>query len=528
VCASYVLVVAAASALNFATAHLVDRLRVFIARDLQSAMYQLLLSLSLPFFVSRRTGELASRFQIDAVATADSFDPVMRGVVGSLVQLVLYATILVRTDGLLALAVAVVTLSHVLITRFLQAGIRKRTIRWMDTYGQVGAAVQESILAIRVVKSFSAEGFETRRFAALMERLRTNLVNFSLYASAEQPLRDLANAAVVAVALLLSFAALKEGRLTMPGFVLFVVVVRQATIPFSQLNTAFVTLHKVLGSSQRIRELLDVRPALADGSAETPPLQHGVRFENVSFAYETGPVVLNEISFDLPRGHLVALVGPSGAGKSTLADLLLRLHDPGSGRVTFDARDIRDFRQASYRRRFGVVPQEPLLFNASVGENIAYGRPAVPAEVERAARIANAHDFVSQLPNGYDTLVGERGIRLSGGQRQRVAIARAIYGRPDVLVLDEATSSLDSESERLVQAAIDQVLLGSTALVIAHRLSTVARADAIVVLDKGRVEAIGPHAALLETSPLYRRLYEAQFRDEGPPALPDLPAGAAG
>ena len=230
-----------------------------------------------------------------------------------------------------------------------------------------------------------------------------------------------------------------------------------------------------------------------------------------------GERVLSGVSFAIAKGDVVALVGPSGAGKSTLADLLLRLYDPVLGAITIDGRDLRTLQQASYRRLFGVVSQEALLFNATIRENIAYGRDGVSdADVVRAAQIANAHDFITELPEGYSTVVGDRGIRLSGGQRQRVAIARAIVGKPQILILDEATSSLDSESERLVQLAIDRVIQGTTSIVIAHRLSTVMRADKIVVVNRGTVEAVGTHAELLTTNEIYSRLYRLQFAEATP------------
>jgi subfamily B ATP-binding cassette protein MsbA len=250
-----------------------------------------------------------------------------------------------------------------------------------------------------------------------------------------------------------------------------------------------------------------------DGPESITRFHDGIVLHDVSFDYG-GDRVLDRVSFEIKKGEIVALIGPSGVGKSTLADLILRLYDPVAGSITIDGRDLRSLRQGSYRRLFGVVSQEALLFNDTIRENIAYGREAISDdEIVRAARIANAHDFITECPNGYDTIVGDRGIRLSGGQRQRVAIARAIVGDPPILILDEATSSLDTESERLVQQAIDRVIEGATSIVIAHRLSTVLHADKIVVMNRGRVEAIGRHADLLATSETYNQLYQLQFAE---------------
>jgi subfamily B ATP-binding cassette protein MsbA len=516
VLAAFLVVVVLAALARYLASHLAARVRILVARDLQRAMYARVLSLPLPYFVSRRAGELLSRFQIDAVQTADSLEPMLLGVGESTLQLLIYGAILVRTDAWLALAVCGLTLAHVLVTRSLQGHIRNRTADALDTYAQVAASVQESITAIRVIKSFAAEATERARFALRLDGLQRNMLRFSRYADAEMPLRDVVNACVVAGAIFVAYVALSEGRLTLPGFVLYVVVARQATAPFTQLNVALLRLARMAGCSRRVVELLNEAASLDEGTREPATLASAIELHDVEFTYPDGQRALHGASLRIPKGSLFALVGPSGAGKSTLSDLVLRLHDPQRGRVSWDGIDVREFRLASYRSRFGVVPQEPMLFNASVAENIAYGRPLAQEEVERAARLANAAEFVAALPEGYATLVGERGVRLSGGQRQRIALARAVYGHPDVLVLDEATSSLDSESERLVQHAIEQALRGTTVLVIAHRLSTVMRADSIVVLSEGRVEALGSHAELLQRSELYRRLYEAQFQDRTP------------
>ena len=269
-----------------------------------------------------------------------------------------------------------------------------------------------------------------------------------------------------------------------------------------------------LAAAERAFELLDAPVEVLDRPQARPVhgFRDAIRFEEVSFAYSGGPPVLRELDLEIRPGEVVALVGPSGAGKSTLADLLPRFHDPSQGRITLDGSDLRDLRLRGLRALFGVVTQETILFHESVRTNIAYAVPeATPAQIEAAARAANAHEFISALPHGYDTTLGERGVRLSGGQRQRIAIARALLRDPPILILDEATSALDTESERLVQQAIDELLHDRTVLVIAHRLSTVRLADQILVLDAGRIVERGTHDELLARGGLYRRLYELQF-----------------
>jgi ABC-type multidrug transport system fused ATPase/permease subunit len=305
--------------------------------------------------------------------------------------------------------------------------------------------------------------------------------------------------------------------LTFQGLILFMAVVRFTIAPISLCAQAFTRLHGALGSGRRVLDTLRRSPGLADGTLVPSGFSAELRLDHVTFGYTADRPILHDVSVNLRRGELLAVVGASGAGKSTLVDLVLRLYDPQSGQVRLDGIDIREFVQAEYRKLFGVVSQESLLFNDTIRNNIIFGRPTGDeADLNRAADIANAAEFISALPEGYETVVGDRGIRLSGGQRQRMAIARAIYAKPQILILDEATSALDSTSERLVQEAIDRVLTHATAIVIAHRLSTIMHADRIVVLNAGRIEAVGCHDELLQTSTTYRKFCELQASSSGP------------
>jgi subfamily B ATP-binding cassette protein MsbA len=424
-----------------------------------------------------------------------------------------YGYLLVGTSPKLVVAALGAVLVHSGLTRLVRGPIRRLATDQFSAFAERIARFQEAILSIRVVKSLAAESFEVARVArAIREVLRIN-VKYGVWKHVEEPARVAVNYFVEGAILLLAAYELLAGRLTAPTFFLFLYVGRAVMIQIGLLNGAYTQMQATLAASTRLGELFAEVPQVKDGPGTISSFENRIGLKDVSFSYG-GELVLERVSVEIRKGEVVALVGPSGVGKSTLADLILRFYDPTEGAITIDGRDLRTLRQDSYRRLFGVVSQEALLFNATIRENIAYGRDGISeTEIVRAANIANAHDFITEFPEGYDTPVGDRGIRLSGGQRQRIAIARAIVGRPPILILDEATSSLDSESERLVQQAIDRVMEGATSIVIAHRLSTVLHADKIVVMGRGGIEAVGRHADLLATNGTYGRLYRLQFAE---------------
>jgi ABC-type multidrug transport system fused ATPase/permease subunit len=320
----------------------------------------------------------------------------------------------------------------------------------------------------------------------------------------------MADALVAAVVLVITFHAVSQGRLTLQAAALFFYLSQQFLGPLSNIFRQGLALAATRGTATRILEMFATQSVMPDGTGTAGPLQRSIVLDAVTFAHEPGRPVLSDVALEIRRGETVAIVGPSGSGKTTLGDLILRLFDVSAGTIRYDGTDIRDFTQATYRGHFGVVAQEALLFNATVRDNVVFHRPADPEALAHAIWAANAEEFTRELPKGLDTPLGDRGVRLSGGQRQRIAIARAIYGRPSLLLLDEATSALDSEAEREVQKAIERIGREMTIIVIAHRLSTIVHADRIVVLNRGRVEAVGPHLHLLEVSPTYRRLHSLQ------------------
>jgi subfamily B ATP-binding cassette protein MsbA len=282
--------------------------------------------------------------------------------------------------------------------------------------------------------------------------------------------------------------------------------------PISSLNSLYARIQRGIVGSERVFAVMDTAPTVQEGTEQAPNLQNSIEINDLSFRYTDEVQILDNVSFSIPKSKTIALVGNSGSGKSTLADLLIRFYDPEHGGILLDGKDVRDFTFHSYRRLFGIVSQEATLFNDTITNNIRIGNAdATDEEVQQAAKIANAHEFIAPMPQGYNTLIGDRGVLLSGGQRQRLAIARALVGKPEILIFDEATSSLDSESEKIVQNAIIEVLKNRTAIIIAHRLSTIVHADNIIVMDKGRIAEEGTHTELLQKNGIYKKLYEIQY-----------------
>jgi subfamily B ATP-binding cassette protein MsbA len=341
-------------------------------------------------------------------------------------------------------------------------------------------------------------------------------IRMTMYAALSAPASELLGALSFTVVLWYGGRRVIDGSLPAENLVLFVAAMLFVLTPLKNLSKLSTVVQQSLASAQRIFGLLDVPRELAHDGSREARFQRELRFEHVDFEYVTGEPVLRDVSFRAGRGEVVAIVGSSGAGKTTLVDLVPRFYLPTRGRITLDGEDTREFTLRSLRALMGIVTQETILFNDTVYSNIVYGSPeATREQVERAARAANAHDFILELPRGYETVVGDRGAQLSGGQRQRLAIARAILRDPEILIFDEATSALDSESERLVQEAMDRLLEGRTTFVIAHRLSTIRHADRILVLDRGRLSEHGTHAELMDRRGVYHRLYQIQFGHAG-------------
>jgi subfamily B ATP-binding cassette protein MsbA len=503
--------VAAKNAALYASDYLGGVVRERVTRDLRTALQARLHQLGLGFFHRTRGGELVAR----AVADAEQATGVATGeLVAALrhaILAVVYLSILLALSwplALLTLAIAPVVL---LVLRPVIRGVRRSARRALDRRGELTAVLSESIEGARLVKAHGAEDYERRRFAAAAQRYVDAMVRTRTVGALASPLSETLGAAVLLILLAASWATDPRG-LRPEVFVTFVVVALRLLRPVKLLAQFPAQAQQALAAADRVFEIADAPAEDVDppGAAPFPGLRREIALRDVWVAYEPGRWVLRGVSLTIRCGEVVALVGPSGTGKSTLADLLPRFVEPQRGAVLVDGVPLARYARRSLRRAMGIVSQHTVIFNDTVWANIAYGEDAGASRdaVAAAARAANAHDFIQRLPQGYDTVLGERGMRLSGGERQRIAIARALLRDPEIVILDEATSSLDAESERLVRQAIERLLEERTVLVIAHRLSTVARADQIVVLDGGRVVERGRHDELVRAAGVYQRLHE--------------------
>lgn len=508
---------------DFFQSYLVVKLKESVTRDLRTATYAHLLNLDMRFFGVTRAGQIISRLTSDAEKLRELVTNNLAKLATSLLQVVITIIIMLSTSvQLTVVALVVLPAMFGIWGRFLKR-LRRGDRSVLDLGGEVASHLQETVLGIRQVKSAGAERFENQRFRDATQSYFKAVVRNERVRALASPLTEMIGA--LATILLLWYGSrlvLVEHKLDAGTFIAFLGLSLKMYVPVKWLSKFPATVQPGLVAAERIFEFLDAPIDITDApdAVEFTNVKNAVRFENVTFEYLTGTPVLDNLNLDVPAGTVVALVGPSGAGKSTLVDLVARFYDPTKGRITIDGVDLKHFSVQSLRKHLGVVAQDTILFHDTVRNNIAYALPDAKIEdVERAARAANAHEFITQLPQGYDTLLGERGTRLSGGQRQRLAIARAILRDPPILILDEATSALDSESERLVQAAMDELLRGRTVFVIAHRLSTIRNADQIVVLQSGRIIQSGAHEELLGDEGLYRHLYRLQFATEDEVAL---------
>ncbi len=495
--------------------------------DLRNHLYEATLRRSSSFFHKHATGTILSTLinDVDRVQTAVS------SVSGEFLQqfftFLVGIVLVIRLGGLLSWALLLFVPVVITSSRKIGREVRTRTRSGQDKLAEIQNILHETVTGNRIVKAFNTEVWEILRFKTAARRLfRANLRSVRIQ-SISSPLMDTIGAVAIAMLLLIGRNEILHGRMTMGIFGAFIILLFKLYDPVRKFAYFYNSFQQAMGASSSIFGFFDTE----DDVKERPHaialqrFKQSIEFQNVGFSYSTAEgehQILHNVDLEVRAGEVLALVGPSGAGKSTLVNLIPRFFDATSGRILIDAVDLRDCTLASLRRQVAQVTQETILFNDTVRNNIAYGRPEVrTALVEQAARNALAHDFILRMPQGYDTVIGEKGFRLSGGERQRLAIARAILKDAPILILDEATSALDAESESLVQIALANLMTGRTVVVIAHRLSTILSADQIIVMDKGLIKEIGTHAELLEKSGYYRRLYDLQFHRHSGETVPE-------
>ena len=503
---------------EYLSTYLMARIGQSAVLKLRQDLYSHLLAQSATFFERHRTNYLVSRLVSSAAAIETAVTSTIRDMLRESFTLVAFLAASFYYSWRLTLgSLAIAPIIAVLTAKFGTA-LRNLARESFEGSKRLTDTAQEALANQGIVKAYRAEKRESARFTEVAKEIvRANLRSASI-SGAAPPTIELIGILFVVFLLFFGQQEIMAGRLNAAQFVTFLFFLFRSYDPMRKLSRLQNSMEQALAAAHHVWEVMDEQAIIAEkaDALELAPLKSEIELRSVSFGYGNElRSVLRDVTLRIPAGTMVALVGESGGGKSTLTKLMPRFHDPTSGHVLWDGKDIKDATIASLRRQIALVTQETVLFNDTVRHNISYGRPtATDAEIEEAARIAFAHDFIQELPQGYDTIVGERGIFLSGGQRQRLAIARAILVNAPVLILDEATSALDAESERLVQKALSNLVRNRTTIVIAHRLSTIRRADVIVVMEAGRIIETGTHAELLAHGGQYRRLYELQFADE--------------
>jgi subfamily B ATP-binding cassette protein MsbA len=501
--------------LTFAYQYLMGEVAQRIMRDIRYRLYETIQNLSLDYFSKKRTGELLSRITHDVNLVENAVSYGITDLFRQSFMILLWISVAFSID---ARSAAVVFFLFPLIGfPMSQIGRKLHKIArgTQEKMADINTLLIETISGVQVVKAFSTEKYETMRFKAKNHdyyKLRMKSVKRLILIP---PITDILGG-ICGILMILWFSKrLMADEMSFGFFVLFFASIMSLISPIKKLGNVNAITQQALSATTRIYEILDTKPSVQEkpNGINLPELKKSIYLHNIHFRYDKEhDEVLKGVDLEIKKGELVAIVGPTGTGKTTLVNLIPRFYDPTNGRVTFDGQDIREATFESLRKQIGIVTQETILFNDTVKANVAYGRrEAAMSEIEDAAKRAFAHQFIIKMPQGYDTIVGDRGFRLSGGEKQRMSIARAILKNPPVLILDEATSQLDSESEKYVQEALDQLMTGRTVIAIAHRLSTIKKADKIVVLEKGKIVGLGKHDDLLETCPLYQKLYQMQF-----------------
>jgi subfamily B ATP-binding cassette protein MsbA len=529
--AAYAGVLALTGVFGFFSSYLLAQVGQRIIFDLRRNLNNHLQRLSLRYYEGERTGEIISRVMGDVQAVESSLLGPLQSLVNDFSRIGGILTFTIAMDWRLTLMVVAVAPLVATFVYYLGGKIRVAFRTAREKVADLTSVLHDGISGIRVVRGFAREPEQARQFDATAEESYEWNVRAAKLVAVARPVMRLLTASGGIALILYGGWQLARGNMSEGDMTSFALYLRDLYRPLLGLGRTYSMIQRAMAAAERVFEIIDTEPEIVDApdARDVPEVRGRVEFRDVSFAYDEEIPVLDRVSLRAQSGEMIAIVGPSGAGKSTLVNLIPRFYEVSDGAITVDGHDVRDLKQRSLRRHIAMVMQETFLFNTTVSENIRYSKPeATDEEIVAAAKAANAHDFITEMPEGYETVIGERGVKLSGGERQRMSIARAILSDPRILILDEATSSVDSETEILIQQAIDRLVAERTTFCIAHRLSTVQNADRILVLDEGRVVEEGSHEELMARGGLYRRLYETQFRLALPEtAAPDAPLSVA-
>lgn len=493
---------------------IIEALRIHTLLNLRQAVFSNVMKLDLAYFNSQRKGDIISKISSDVQVVQFSVTSTLQVIFKEPLTLIAYLIMLFIISFKLTLAsMLIIPVSAFIISKIVKR-LKAQATASHESYGTLISYLDEALNGMRIIKAFNAVPFITKRFNNENKHFSKIIRSMSKRQQLASPMSEFLGVLMVAGILLYggSLVLSNDSSLTGANFIAYIALFSQIMRPAKAISGSFSNIHSGITAGERVLALIDEKPAITDApdAIAVKEFAHSIRFENLSFSYGDHEI-LHQINLTIPKGKSVALVGPSGGGKSTLLDMLPRFIQPKSGKVLLDGTDIQHIKMDDLRSSMGIVNQESILFNDTIFNNIAFAKPeATQEEVEAAAKIANAHDFISNTKNGYETNIGDKGVRLSGGQKQRICIARAILKNPPIMLLDEATSALDTESEKLVQAALNNLMKHRTSIIIAHRLSTIQSADIIVVLDKGRIAEQGSHQQLIARNGLYKKLTDMQ------------------
>ena len=495
-------------------------IRTGIVKDIRNRIYNKILSLPIGFFSQERKGDIIARMSGDVSEVETSITSSIEMLIKDPILIIVYFGILIYTSPEMMVFTILFVPPFVWVMGVIGKQLKRKSIEAQNLWSDTMSQVEETLGGLRIVKAFNAESKMSKRFDSITESFRKKISRVSTRQALAHPLSEFLGTLMILVVLCLGGSMIIRGKsffggsfIDAPTFIFFLIILYSVIEPIKELSKAAYGIPKGLASMERINKILDAESPIKESSnpISIDRLEKGISFKGVSFSYSEGKEILSDINLDIEKGKTIAIVGESGAVKSTLVDLIPRFYDVSSGSITVDGNDIREIKIKDLRNLLGNVNQDPILFNDTIFNNIAFGvENATKEEVIAAAKIANAHDFIMEKEEGYDTNIGDRGIKLSGGQRQRISIARAILKNPPILILDEATASLDTESERAVQEALERLMSSRTTIAIAHRLSTIKNADEIVVMNEGKIVERGRHDELLALGGYYRKLHDMQ------------------